>query len=126
MNQNLQAFLSGIGGVMIGFGLFSLWLRGILSELRELKRDFKHLETDQLAKMEVRMDRLESGCVGKTVLERLDNLLGWTQRLDSKIERFTEETAEQRAQIKGDRSYLENVDRVFREHRENLEIHARG
>lgn len=124
MSFDGPAFLSGLSGILAGCGLFLLVGRYLLGEMRELRNEMRDLKEDRLVRIEARIDKVEENCVGRQVMEKLANSIGWLKKIDMKLDGISDETAQQRAEIKSNRDWLTNVDRAQAEHVRDRSVHG--
>ena len=119
---NIAAYL---GAVLTGSGVVYLIVRAKFSEVGELRRDMQQLRDFRIAAIEATVKALASnGCnVGAKMIEKMDNLLGWTKKMDGKLDRIAEETAAQKAEIAGQSKWLDNLDRAHNQHTSDRGIH---
>lgn len=114
----------GGGGLSVG-GVVWYLLRSLISDLKvqvaamrdenqDLQRDLRQLrerEVADLARRLARVEETEQACPIRTVAEKIDNLIGWTKRLDSRVEPLLGQMAEQRADLLAKGKWIENLDR---------------
>ena len=53
----------------------------------------------------------------------LDNMVGWTKKLDGKLDRIAEQQSAQSAQIAGQDKWLGNLDGAHQAHVRDRELH---
>jgi hypothetical protein len=53
----------------------------------------------------------------------LDNLVGWTKKMDAKLDRIAEQNAAQSAAIDGQEKWLQNLDAAHQTHVRDREVH---
>ena len=119
------SFLSGLVGMVAGGGIVAVWVKALLGQVRELRRELVELRDGRIADIERRVEAFQADCIGPRVGESLRNLEGWTKTIDMKLDRIAEEAAAASARIAGDRKWLENLDAAYQRHAGNRETHAR-
>ena len=123
MTFDPPAFLSGLGGILLGGAVIRLWLRNMLTEMRDLRKEIQALKTERIAGLEKRIDQLERNCKGVQVVEQLRNISGWMNKLDMRLAAIADETAEQRSKISADHEFIFDVSHEFRRHAADRSLH---
>jgi len=126
MTFDASGFISGLAGVTLGGMLVGLWLRNLMSELRDLRNDIEDLKETRIAKLERRIDHLADECVGSAVQQGLKNLEGWMEKIDQNLARVAEKTAGQNERIAANKDFLTNLNASHREHTRDRELHQHG
>lgn len=114
----------GGGGVSVGAVVWYL-LRSLISDLkaqilamraegqhlREEVQELREREIAGLARRLARVEETEATCPIRQIAEKIDNLIGWTKRLDGRVEPLLGQIAEQRAAAAAINEWLRNLDR---------------
>lgn len=119
-----SGFVSGLAGILLGGAVVRLWLRNVLAEMRDLRKEIEDIKTERIAGLEKRLERMETNCVGAVVSEQYKGLKGLMSKIDLKLDRFAEETSEQRADIKHDHDYISDVATESRAHAADRSLHS--
>lgn len=131
----LVSALAGLGGVLTGSGFLVLVFRDKLSKVDKLTTDLTDLKDQRVAAIEARMKAFEVSCSVKhdrleETLKRvehmasdLNNLVGWTKKLDGKLDLLGQDAAAARATVEGQKVWLANLDRAHSEHVRDREAH---
>jgi chromosome segregation ATPase len=129
------AYISGLGGIISGVGLLVVVLRNYQTQVKELRRDMDSLKDERVAGIEARISSFESGCQMKHdrlasalnkvehMAANLDNMVGWTKKLDAKLDRLGEDAASARATVAGQDKWLGNLDAAHQAHVRDRELH---
>lgn len=119
------AFFNGFIGVLIGSGIVAIWLRASASKIRDLENRVSELDKQRITALEQAVKAMHAGgCnVGQKVLERIDNVLGWTKKMDAKLDRIGEETAKQSSQIVANKDFITNLNTSHQHHTHDREAH---
>jgi len=122
------SFLGSLGGIVSGVisGVVLLIVKAKFAEIAILRQDVQELRDKRVAQVEADLREIkDGGCnVGSQVLERVNNLLGWTKKMDGKIDRIAEETATQRAEISAGKQWTANLDASHQAHTRDRSIHS--
>ena len=126
---------SGLGGILIGSGIVALVIRGKFQAVETLTRDLTELKDERVAGIESRLRTFEGACMIRHdrleealkkvehMAANLDNMVGWTKKLDGKLDRIGEDVAGQRATLDGETRWLQNLDNAHQAHVSDREIH---
>lgn len=129
--QLLALILSPIIAAVVSWALN----RETRDQLKAQGKEIATLKDERVAKIERNFEIFQNGCVGKH--ERLNdtlakvehmaadvhNMVGWTSKLDGKLERISEATAGQAKEIDSHKVWLQNITETQRAHVGNREIH---
>jgi hypothetical protein len=127
--------LSGLGGILVGSGIVGLVIRGKFQAVDTLTRDLTQLKDERVAGIEQRLCSFETGCALKhdrlqETLTRVEhtaadvtNILGWTKKLDGKLDRIAEDAAASRSRVDGQDRWLQNLDNAHQAHVGDRELH---
>ena len=124
MKFDVASFLSGISGVLLAAGIVALWLRHLLSRLKDLQAEVDELKATRIAKLEAAIAAMQEGCVGKVVKESLRNLEGWMNKIDLRLAQISDETASQKTAIQHDHQFISEVSKEFRSHANDRSLHS--
>jgi hypothetical protein len=125
----------GLGGVLVGSGIVALVIKGKFEAVETLTRDLTKLKDERVAGIEARISSFESGCQMKHdrlasalnkvehMAANLDNMVGWTKKLDAKLDRLGEDAASARATVAGQDKWLGNLDAAHQAHVRDRELH---
>jgi chromosome segregation ATPase len=141
--ENL-AFLGG-GGLSIAAFARWFWARALAEmqarqeasdrKIEQQSRDLAELRDERLAGIEQRLRTFEAGCAMKhdrlqETLTRVEhtaadvtNILGWTKKLDGKLDRIAEDAAASRSRVDGQDRWLQNLDNAHQAHVGDRELH---
>ena len=123
MEFNPSAFLSGFGGAVIGSGLVVLFFRYLMSRVRDLETIVGQLRDTRLVAVETRMEKMEAACVGPRIAQQMTTAVAQLDKIDQKLERISDETAQQRAEIAADHAWIGDLSREYRAHAGDRSIH---
>lgn len=127
---------SSAGGAAV-LAVARWYLGRLISRLDTLESQLEVLKGQRVGALEVRMDAFEKGCEERhdrlqqsmTRFEHmaadLANIVGWTKKLDGKLDRIAEQNAQQSAEIQAKGTWLQNLDNAHQAHVRDREIHAR-
>ena len=126
---------SGLGGILVGSGIVGLVIRGKFQAVETLTKDLTSLKDERVVGIEQRMRAFETSCqvkhdrLGETLNKfehmaaNLENMVGWTKKLDTKLDRISEDAAGHRADLEAKREWLHNLDAAHQAHIRDREIH---
>ena len=110
-----------IGGVIVsGFILtaLKLWLGGIVAKNDKLADRVDDLENTRVVKLEDAIaDHIKEDSSAEIMTE-LRYINGSINKLTDKVDRFSEASAKQQAEIVASHSYIENLDKSLQRHKE--------
>jgi len=116
--EQLGTITMAVGGGGVSVGAVIWWLlRSLISDLKrqvgEMRGEVKQLREREIAGLADRIRRveeIEGNCPIRQIAEKIDNLLGWTKKLDSRVEPLLGQIAEQRAELLAKGRWIENLD----------------
>ena len=94
------------------------------------------VEEKRLAGLESRVESIEHGCAGKhealaeqrvefaRLLEEVKNLVGWTKRMDMRLERLLEDVPALKTDLAGKGLWLGNLNEAMRQHVQDRSSHG--
>lgn len=138
MEFDVGAYVSGFSGIVSGVGLLLFLLRDYRAQLKEVRRDMGVLKDERVAAIEKRMKEFELGCQSRHdrlqetlakvehMASDLGNLVGWTKKLDGKLDLLGQDAAAARATFEAQKTWLANLDRAHQEHVRDREVHHGG
>jgi t-SNARE complex subunit (syntaxin) len=104
--EEMDNIIIGIVSGLVSSGLVGMLGVYSLNRVSRLERDIKELETKRLEKLETRFESM-------------------INRISDKLDRLVDETAEQRAQIKDQRNFLNNTYQSLQGLRKELARHGK-
>lgn len=131
----IEALVGAGSGSAVMLIVARYYLGSLMTRLEKAEGKLKELEDSRIAGIEARMERFESGCNLKhdklqetlTKVEHmaadLANMLGWTKKIDAKLDRIAEDAAGQRADLAGKDRWLQNLDDAHQAHVRDREVH---
>lgn len=126
MNSFLLGLIGAASGIVTFGGLVGLWLRGQMEDLRDLKREVQGDIKRRIGELETFAKSHQSNCPATGIEHDLANTVGWLKKIDGKLDMFTHETREQRAQIAAQAKWIENLDSSHQHHVRDREMHRHG
>lgn len=138
MEFDVGAYVSGFSGIVSGVGLLLFLLRDYRAQLKEVRRDMGVLKDERVAAIERRMKEFESGCALRHdrlqetlnkvehMAADLNNLVGWTKKLDGKLDLLGQDAAAARATAEAQKVWLANLDKSHNDHVHDREAHRNG
>ncbi len=126
---------SGLGGILVGSGIVGLVIKGKFAAVETLTRDLTALKDERVAGIETRMRTFEGACQQKhdrladalTKVEHmganLENLVGWTKKLDVKMDRLSDQASAQAEHAAAGDRWLQNLDNSHQAHIRDRDIH---
>lgn len=121
--------------MLVGSGILVFVFRSKIAEVGRLNKDLTDLKDKRVAEIEQRMKAFECACASKhdrldETLRRVEhmasdlgNLVGWTKKLDAKLDMLGQDAAAARATVEGQKVWLANLDRAHSEHVRDREAH---
>jgi len=128
---------SGLGGILSGAGIVVLVVKSKFDRVDNLENSLDNLKVERVAGLERRMATFEGTCQAKHerlneslgrvehMAANLENMVGWTKKLDIKLDRLAEQNATQSAQIAVQDKWLSNLDQSHQMHKADREAHGR-
>lgn len=113
-------------------------LSRVAARLDHLVKEVERLKEERIGALEKRMDAFAGGCTARHdrlaetlakvehMAADLANMVGWTKRIDGKLDRIAEETSAQRSDIAGQARWLQNLDSAHQAHARDREAHRNG
>jgi len=117
------ALTSGFGGALTGARFVAAQYAQKLQKISELEDKVERQLEHRLQKLEAFRSDHDRGCPGTGLVHDLDNVIGWLKRIDGKLDQYSHETREQRAQIASQSKWLENLDHAHNDHVKDRGIH---
>ncbi len=117
MFEVVIGILSGLASAVTVAGF--LW-----APISSMRREIKRLETERIARMETdhqelknRVDKhVENDC-SQRILAKIETILTEQEKMDAKLDRISEDTARQAAQITANANFIQNVDNNLQNHK---------
>lgn len=129
---------SGLGGILVGSGIVVAVVKSKFTQVDALTRDLTALKDERVAAIEKRMQAFEGSCQARHdrltdalnkvehMAANLENIVGWTKKLDGKIDRMAEVTSAASARADGQAKWLDNLDKAHNEHVRDRGVHHNG
>jgi len=117
---------SGTGGTIVGI-MAKFALDRAAKRWDAMEAEIKRLRDDKIAGIEGRVSRVEvrqAECPIAKMDERMDNLLGWTKKIDLKLDRLVEMEAKDQMAVEAAREYVRNLDAAHQRLSEQFHDHA--
>ncbi len=111
MLEIVVGVLSGLSSAVVVGSFF-------LSFFQELKRELKKLKEERVGQLERRMDEHLNADCSQRILAKLETVLSEQSNMSAKLDRISEETAKQAAQIVACDRYITNLDSSFERHKQ--------
>jgi predicted translin family RNA/ssDNA-binding protein len=115
------------GGSTAVVGMFvKAWLAGVMNEMGDLRREVKALRDEKVAGLERRIDKVEefhAECPGQTLMEKVNNLLGWTKKIDGVLDIVRTDVTKTAAAFEAQKTWLANLDASHQAHLRDRAIH---
>jgi uncharacterized coiled-coil protein SlyX len=124
----LVGLTSGGGGVAAALFVVRAWLATQFAELERLRKSGEAAKETRMAALESRVEAIEDGCAGRhevlaeqrvefaRLLEEVKNLVGWTKRMDMRLERLLEDVPALKTDLAGKGVWLNNLNDSLRQH----------
>lgn len=87
------------------------------ASIRTLKEDLKHLREEQIKKIETKVECHIEQDQAQKILTEIKNLAAKVELMSNKLDNTREENSEQRANIKNNFNYIENVNKSLQDHK---------
>ena len=84
-----------------------------------MEADLKSLREEKIAGLAARVadvERTQRECRIPTLLERIDNLIGWTRKIDSKLDAIATAEARTEAAVEAQKTWIANLDASHQAH----------
>jgi chromosome segregation ATPase len=136
----LVGLASGGGGAAavapVVWLIMRAWVQAQFAELERLRKADEASKLARMASIEERMSALEDGCVAKhealaeqrvefaRLLEEVKNLVGWTKRMDMRLERLLEDVPALKTDLAGKGLWLGNLNEAMRQHMQDRGSHG--
>ena len=117
MTELAPAFGS-FAGIIIGSGIVALWLKSRESRVTQLEGEVGKLRDRTVRDLSAKVERHIEADRLPQVEQKIDHVSTQLTKLDAKLDRIAETTANQAAKIEANATYIGNLDRSFQRHKE--------
>lgn len=110
--------IGGAGGMTAAGLLVKVWLRGLMTELTELRHEVKNLREEKMGDMDRRVQKLEKkqdACPAPTIQADMTNVIGWMKTNSLKLDTVITSVHQLTAHREDDVRWMTNINASVKE-----------
>lgn len=132
---------AGLGGATIGGFLVRAWLKSLIDDVRELRKEVENLKTERVASVERRVEEMVKACpvrhqevadrlaavngVEARIGEELRNVTGWLKKIDLNVAATGQQVAALQAEFAARVEWIRNLNTSQADLQRELHEHCR-